>query len=90
MSTWRKWLCGAVFTLALSALQAGDGVDINSADAATLAAALDGVGEVKAQAIVAYRQQHGPFTSIEQLLEVNGIGEAILEKNRERIRLGAE
>ena len=57
-------------------------VDINSADATTLAEVLDGVGLVKAQAIVEYRQQFGNFQSLEQLLEVNGIGAATLEKNR--------
>ncbi|MEZ5491692.1 MAG: ComEA family DNA-binding protein [Gammaproteobacteria bacterium] len=73
----------------------GDGtvqqqVDINSADAATLAEALDGVGLVKAQAIIEYRQQFGKFQSLEQLLEVNGIGAATLEKNRHRLMVNTE
>jgi competence protein ComEA len=60
-------------------------VNINTADAATLATALHGVGDAKAQAIVAYRQEHGPFKSLEQLAGVRGIGEALVEKNRARI-----
>ncbi|MEZ5455320.1 MAG: helix-hairpin-helix domain-containing protein [Lysobacteraceae bacterium] len=63
-------------------------VDINSADAATIAAALNGVGPAKAEAIVAYRTEHGPFKSIDQLVEVRGIGLATVDKNRELIVLG--
>lgn len=63
------------------------GVNINTADAATLAQGLKGVGTVKAQAIVSYRQQHGPFTRIEDLDKVKGIGPATVEKNRALIRL---
>jgi competence protein ComEA len=64
-------------------------VDINTADAATLAAALNGVGMAKAEAIVAHRKEHGPFKSAEQLAEVKGIGLKLVEKNRDRIQVGA-
>jgi competence protein ComEA len=60
-------------------------LDINSADAATIAAALEGVGMVKAEEIVAYREMFGNFSSIEELLEVKGIGAATVERNRHRI-----
>lgn len=50
-------------------------VNINSADATALEA-LPGIGEVLAAAIVAYREEHGPFTSIDQLQDVSGIGPA--------------
>lgn len=60
-------------------------LDINSADAATIAAALDGVGLVKAQEIVAYREQFGQFQSVDELTEVSGIGVATVEKNRHKI-----
>ena len=63
-------------------------VDINTADATTLAANLHGVGQSKAQAIVEYRQANGPFKSADQLASVKGIGLATVEKNRERIRIG--
>jgi competence protein ComEA len=62
-------------------------VNINTADAATLARDLDGIGPAKAQAIVEYRQQNGPFRSTEDLLKVQGIGERVLEQNRDNIRL---
>lgn len=62
-------------------------VNINQADADQLARVLVGVGSQKAEAIVAYRTENGPFSSLEQLLEVNGIGPATLERNREQIQL---
>ncbi len=60
-------------------------LDINRADAATIAAALDGVGLTKAQEIVAYREMFGDFHSVDELAEVKGIGAATIEKNRQRI-----
>jgi competence protein ComEA len=63
-------------------------VDINSADAVTLARELSDVGLVKAEAIVAYRDAHGPFTSLDDLAKVKGIGPRVIEENRERIVFG--
>src|SRR3954468_13166406 len=60
-------------------------IDINTADALTLARELSDVGLVKAEAIVAYRDAHGPFTSLEDLAKVKGIGPRVIEENRERI-----
>ena len=60
-------------------------VDINSADAKTLAEALSGVGLVKAEAIVAYRNTHGPFESIDDLAKVKGIGSKTIDANRDAI-----
>lgn len=60
-------------------------LDINSADAAAIAAALDGVGLTKAQEIVAYREMFGSFRSVDELADVKGIGAATVEKNRQRI-----
>ncbi|WP_369413351.1 ComEA family DNA-binding protein [Microbulbifer guangxiensis] len=68
-------------------LMAAITVNVNSASAEELAEKLDGVGESRAQGIVEYREEHGPFTSVEQLLEVKGIGVATLDKNRARIQL---
>ena len=62
-------------------------VDINSADAATLAQQLNGVGAAKAAAIVAYREANGPFAQVEDLEEVKGIGSATVETNRDRMRV---
>lgn len=62
-------------------------VNINSASAAEIAETLNGVGVAKAEAIVAYRDEHGKFDSVESLTEVKGIGPATIEKNRARIQL---
>ncbi|TBN43373.1 helix-hairpin-helix domain-containing protein [Pseudomonas sp. BGI-2] len=66
--------------------QAGK-VDVNKADALTLQRELAGIGEAKAKAIVAYRESNGPFSSVDELLEVKGIGKAILDKNREKLEV---
>ena len=62
-----------------------DKLNINTATASEIQKALTGIGAKKAEAIVQYREKHGNFTSAEQLLEVQGIGKAILERNRDRI-----
>ena len=67
------------------ALAPAAGVDINTADAETLATAINGVGIKKASAIVAYRSQHGPFKSVDELTQVEGIGPGIVEKNRSNL-----
>lgn len=63
-------------------------VDINNDGAEKMADLLNGVGIKKAEAIVAYRAEHGAFLAIEDLLNVPGIGPATLEKNRQAIVLG--
>jgi competence protein ComEA len=62
-------------------------VNINTADAATLAKSLDGIGDSKAQAIVAWRDAHGPFKSVDDLSQVKGFGPKTLERNRTAILL---
>ncbi|WP_434462471.1 ComEA family DNA-binding protein [Serratia plymuthica] len=62
-------------------------VSINQADAEQLASVLKGVGLKKAESIVRYREQNGPFTQIEQLQEVPGIGSALFERNRARLKM---
>jgi len=57
-------------------------VNINTADAQTIADALQGVGLSKAKAIIAYREANGEFASIEGLSAVKGIGDATVSKNR--------
>lgn len=63
-------------------------VDINSADERMLAAALDGVNQEGARAIVNYRKEHGLFKSVEQLALVKGIDLSVVERNRGYIVLG--
>lgn len=62
-------------------------INLNAADAETLTRELKGIGSTKAKAIVAYRESNGPFASVDELLEVKGIGAAILEKNRAKLSL---
>lgn len=57
-------------------------VNINTADAQALAAAISGVGISKAEEIVRYRELHGPFGSVDELAMVRGIGAKTVEKNR--------
>ena len=64
-------------------------VDVNAATAEELQQ-LMGIGPVLAQAIVDYREEHGPFESIDELLEVSGIGETKLGNIRDDITLGEE
>lgn len=59
-------------------------INVNTADVAALAS-LNGIGESKAQAIVAYRDANGPFAAVEELANVKGIGARTVEKNAERI-----
>ena len=68
---------------------AADKVDINSADAAQLEQVLVGVGPAKAEAIVEHRKANGPFKSADELALVKGIGLKTVEKNRDRIVVGA-
>lgn len=64
----------------------GSGVSLNSATAEELTE-LKGVGEVTAQAIVAYREEHGGFKDVEELLEVSGIGPAKLAQLKDQVQL---
>ena len=58
-------------------------VNINTADAKTMAANINGIGEKKAESIVQYRKKHGPFKSADDLTNIKGIGPKLIEKNRE-------
>ncbi len=60
-------------------------LDLNSADAATLQRELSGIGKTKAESIVAYRDANGHFASVDELLEVKGIGKALLDSNRHKL-----
>ena len=62
-------------------------VNVNVADAETIAAELKGVGLSKARAIVEYREKHGAFQSADDLARVKGIGMKTVEANRKYILL---
>lgn len=67
---------------------ASEKVNINTADAQALARVLHNVGPAKAEAIVQYRSENGPFRSAEQLAQVKGIGLKTVERNADRIEVG--
>lgn len=64
-------------------------VNINTADASSLAS-LDGVGVVKAKAIVAYREEHGDFQSLDGLSKVSGIGNKTVADLRDEATVGSD
>lgn len=65
----------------------GEVFDLNTVSEADLTR-LPGIGDAKAAAIVAWRTENGPFTSVDQLLEVKGIGEGILGKISPYVTVG--
>ena len=81
-----KLIC-ALGLLGLAMVASADPVDINRANAKELAKALQGVGEARAEAIVEYRSAHGSFASIDELVQVEGIGSRIVDMNRDVIRV---
>lgn len=67
--------------------EGGVKVSINSATAEELSKALKGVGLKKAQAIVSYREEYGPFKSVEDLKQVPGMGGKLVERNLVNLKL---
>ena len=67
-------------------------IDLNSADAKALDRVLKGIGPVKADAIVAFRQEHGFFKSIDDLVKVKGINKKLIDANRRvlSVKFGAK
>ncbi len=67
--------------------QSGDGrVDINTADASALMS-LPGIGQSKADAIIAYRNEHGAFKAPEELMNISGIKEGVYQKIKDSIKV---
>lgn len=82
----KRVLLGVALALASKVVFAG-AVNINTADAKTLARELVGVGPAKAEAIVKYRSDKGPFKDPEELKKVEGIGAATYEHNKASIKV---
>ena len=80
----------ALFFFALPHTATADPVNINTADAETISASLNGVGIAKARAIVEYRKKNGPFRTVDDLSLVKGIGDKTVEKNKADIRISAD
>jgi competence protein ComEA len=62
-------------------------LNINTASQDEIVAKLEGIGRKKAQAVIDYRQQHGHFKRVDDLLQVKGIGQKTLDKNRDKIQI---
>jgi competence protein ComEA len=86
----RKFASTLAAMMLLTQLVYAEPVNINTADATSLAKALNGIGPAKAKAIVSYREKNGPFKSVDQLAMVEGITQKLIDKNRADIRLGAD
>ena len=90
MHRWKQVVAAVAFVLSNIAFAAEptSPVDINIASAEMLAEAIQGVGLKRAEAIVRHREEHGAFSSIDELAQVRGISAATVEKNRSRITVG--
>ena len=85
-----KGLSAALVAATLLAPNAIAGpVDINSADAKTLARELQGIGMAKAEAIVSYREKNGPFKSADELAKVKGVGKKLVDQNKANLKFEA-
>jgi competence protein ComEA len=62
-----------------------DTININTADKETLMSVIKGVGDKKAEAIIIYREEHGDFKSVDELVNVKGIGQGTIDKHREQL-----
>ncbi len=78
-----------IFTLFACSALAGT-VNINSANAKQIESSLKGIGLSKAIAIVEYREQNGPFQTVDELANVKGIGKKTVERNRQDIKLSTD
>jgi len=86
-----KGLGAAVVAALLLAPNAIAGpVNVNSADAKTLARELQGVGMAKAEAIISYREKNGPFKSADDLSKVKGLGKKLIDQNKANLKFEAD
>jgi competence protein ComEA len=61
-------------------------IDLNKADLLTLTGSFKGIGKKRAEAIIAYRENHHGFKAIEELAEVKGFGQRFIEVNRDKLK----
>ena len=81
------WAIAVALCMAVGSAWAGDSVNINTASATELQK-VHGIGEKTAERILAYRDEHGAFESVEDLKHVKGIGEKNLEKIKGELTVG--
>ena len=85
MNAFTRMVLLALFWISPLAWALPGAVNVNTAGAQELADVLDGVGSARAEAIVEYREKYGDFESLEELMDVSGIGPAVIDANKERI-----
>ena len=78
----------AVLLAVVPLISVAGSVDINTASAEELSSSLNGIGPAKAAAIVAYRDENGPFQAVDDLIKVSGVGEKLVDSNRSNINVG--
>lgn len=78
------FIAGMSSTQITSSADAEEMVNINTASAEQLMT-LHGIGQTKAEAIITYRNEHGPFESAEDIMLVSGIGQATYDKIKDNI-----
>ena len=89
MDVIRKMFIGLTLLFAsMVAVAAAEPLDVNTADAVTMAKVMQGVGPAKAALIVQYREKNGPFTNLYQLTKVRGIGKRTVDMNEGKIIIG--
>ncbi len=87
METIKKLAVIMMLALSLN-LTAAEPININSADKQTLMQ-VKGIGEKRADAIIAWREKNGPFKAVDQLTEIDGIGPSLVETNKELLTVGS-
>lgn len=88
VTQWKNWNIYCIRGLLLSTAVLAK-VNINTATVEELAM-LKGLGEAKAQAIVDYREENGKFEKVEDIVNVKGVGDKLLEKLREDLSVEGE
>lgn len=89
MKTMKKLIAAIFITLfAIPALAAGGKVNINKADARTLAGELEGLSQSQAEKIIRHREKNGPFVGFYELNGLDGVDSEFLTKNYDRMELG--
>ena len=83
----KRLLCMALAAVLSLSAWAAEPVNVNKASAEEISESLKGVGMSKAEAIVAYREQHGSFIHVDELVNVKGIGVRTIDQNRGMILL---
>lgn len=61
-------------------------INLNTADLSSLIGSFKGIGKKRAEAIIAYRESHQGFKSLEELTEVKGLGQRFVDTNREKLK----